>query len=185
MRAYATGRRCLMEVLTEALDDPAAGACGRCSVCTGAVPYPGRGPLPDGMAAAREHVRGRRHILEPRKLWPAGVGRRGRIAGLEPGRAVAFADDPAWPLLIAEIASPDAAPGDELRHALVEVLVRWSKEWVRRPAAVVPIPSRSRPKRVQGMAQHLAEVCRRPAVDALRIDGDPATQDVASPPPGP
>src|SRR5260370_10868099 len=176
MRAYATGRRCLMEVLTEALDDPAAGACGRCSVCTGAVPYPGRGPLPDRMAAAREHLRGRRHILEPRKLWPAGVGRRGRSAGLEPGRAVAFADDPAWPLLIAEIASPDAAPGDELRHALVEVLVRWSKEWVRRPAAGGALPSRSRPTRVPRIAQPPAQGGRLPVVVSLAVRCRPPAQ---------
>ncbi len=44
MRDYARGARCLMQILTEALDDPEAGRCGRCSVCTGELPDPGCGP---------------------------------------------------------------------------------------------------------------------------------------------
>ena len=44
MRAYTRGERCLMQLLQESLDDPAAAPCGRCSVC--------RGTLPDGLAAA-------------------------------------------------------------------------------------------------------------------------------------
>jgi ATP-dependent DNA helicase RecQ len=180
MRAYAAGSRCLMQVLTEVLDDPAAGVCGRCSVCTGELPEPGRRPDPERVAAARRHLRGRRHVLEPRKLWPAGTPRRGRIGGLEPGRAVAFADDPAWPELTAELAGPDGEPGEELREALVEVLRRWSREWAARPAAVVPVPSRSRPRRVRGMAEHVAAVGRLPLVDALRVTGLPPPDGVAS-----
>ncbi len=42
MRAYVRGERCLMELLQESLDDPAAEPCGRCSVC--------RGGLPDALA---------------------------------------------------------------------------------------------------------------------------------------
>ena len=41
MRQYASGARCLMQVLIEALDDPAAQPCGRCSACTGNLPPPG------------------------------------------------------------------------------------------------------------------------------------------------
>jgi len=180
MAAYAAGSRCLMEVLTEALDDPAAGACGRCSVCTGELPYPGPRPGAERVSAARVHLRGRRHVLEPRKLWPTGSGRRGRIAGLEPGRAVAFADDPAWGDLVAELAGPDAAPSEELRQALVDVMVRWSKEWAQRPVAVVAVPSHTHPRRVRGMAEHLAAVGRLPLLDALRANGPAPPGDAAS-----
>ena len=84
--ATRTAARCLMQVLTEALDDPSAGPCGRCSVCTGELPAPGARPDPERVLAARRHLRGRRHVLEPRKLWPSGLaGRRGRIVGLAPG----------------------------------------------------------------------------------------------------
>jgi ATP-dependent DNA helicase RecQ len=180
MREYAAGARCLMQVLTEALDDPSAGVCGRCSVCTGELPPPGRRPGPDRVAAARRYLRTRRHVLEPRKLWPSGTPRRGRIVGIAPGRAVAFADDPAWREVTDELAGPDREPSGELRDGLVDVLRRWSREWDERPAAVVAVPSRSRPRRVRGMAEHLASVGRLPLVDALRADGGPPPDDVAS-----
>src|SRR5829696_3121721 len=180
MREYAAGARCLMQVLTEALDDPAAGVCGRCSVCTGELPPPGRRPAADRVAAARRHLRSRQHVLEPRKLWPSGTPRRGRILGIAPGRAVAFADDPAWRAVTDELAGPDGKPSGELCDGLVEVLRRWSREWDERPAAVVPVPSRSRPRRVRGMAEHLAGVGRLPLVDALRVGGAPPADDAAS-----
>ena len=107
----------------------------------------------------------------PRKLWPAGGARRGKILGLAPGRAIAFADDPAWRDLIAEVDGPDAEPSDELRGGLVDVLSRWSREWDERPLAVVPVPSRSRPRRVRGMAEHIASVGRLPLIEALSVSG--------------
>jgi len=180
MRTYAAGARCLMQVLTEALDDASAGACGRCSVCTGELPAPGLRPDPAAIAAARRHLRSLPHVLTPRKQWPSGSARRGRIAGIAPGRAVAFADDPGWQSVIDELAGPDAEPGQDLREALVDVLRRWAAEWDERPAAVVAVPSRSRPLRVRGMARHLAEVGRLPLVDALRVSGRPPDHDVAS-----
>ena len=179
MRVYAAGARCLMQVLTEALDDPDAGVCGRCSVCTGELPFPGARPDPERVTAARRHLRGRRHLIEPRKLWPAGGARRGRIVGIAPGRSVAFADDPAWLAVTDELAGPDAEPSGELREALVDVLRRWSREWDERPLAIVPVPSRSHPVRVAGMAAHLAEVGRLPLLDALRVTG-PAPRDGVS-----
>jgi ATP-dependent DNA helicase RecQ len=180
MREYAAGARCLMQVLTEALDDPSAGPCGRCSVCTGTLPEPGGRPSPERVIEARRHLRGRRHVLEPRKLWPSGGTRRGKIVGLAPGRAVAFADDPAWRDLIAEVGGPDGPPSDELRGALVDVLARWAREWDERPVAVVPVPSRSRPERVRGMAAHVAEIGRLPLADVLTVTGPPAGAEVAS-----
>ena len=180
MRDYAAGARCLMQVLTEALDDPSAGPCGRCSVCTGTLPPPGHRPAPERVLAARRHLRGRRHVLEPRKLWPSGGGRRGKIVGLAPGRAIAFADDPAWLELTAELGGPDGAPSEELRGGLVDVLSRWAREWDERPLAVIPVPSRSRPERVRGMAEHIATVGRLPLVDAIAATGPAPAAEVSS-----
>jgi ATP-dependent DNA helicase RecQ len=181
MRAYAAGERCLMTVLTDALDDPHVEPCGRCSVCTGLLPAPGARPDEDEIGAARQHLRGRVHRLEPRKLWPSGLpdGRR-RVTGLYEGRAVAFADDPAWPMLVAELAGPDAPPSAELVDALVAVLRGWAAEWGHRPTAVVPMPSASRPRRVRGMAAHVAEVGRLPLLDLLEASGPPPPADAAS-----
>ncbi len=112
-------------------------------------------------------------------MWPSGTGRKGRLAGVAPGRALAFADDPAWVEVIAELASPDAEPSADLRAGLVDVLKAWAKDW-ERPVAVVPVPSRTHPRRVAGMAAHVAEVGRLPLLDVLRVDGPRPEQDVAS-----
>jgi ATP-dependent DNA helicase RecQ len=180
MRTYASGTRCLMEVLTEALDDPAAGRCGRCSVCTGELPGPGAAPNAERLAAAAGHLRGRSHTLEPRKLWPTGSGRKGKIGGVAPGRVLAFADDPAWTSVIAELAGPDDEPSPDLCDGLVAVLKSWAKDWTTRPVAVVPVPSRSRPRRVAGMAAHVAAVGRLPLLDVLAVDGPPPPEGTAS-----
>jgi ATP-dependent DNA helicase RecQ len=180
MRTYAAGTRCLMQVLTEALDDPAAGRCGRCSVCTGELPAPGAAPGIVAVEAATVHLRGRHHVLEPRKLWPTGTARKGRISGVVEGRAVAFADDPAWLEVIAELAGGDADPSPDLRDGLINVLRAWAKDWSARPVAVVPMPSRGHPRRVAGMAAHVAEVGRLPLLDVLRVTGPRPPEDVAS-----
>ena len=98
MRAYAHGEGCLMQFLQQALDDPDPQPCGRCSVCTGELPAPGARPS-DGetVDAARRFFRGQDVVVEPRKLWVARLpDRKGKITFLAPGRALAYADDPAW-----------------------------------------------------------------------------------------
>ncbi len=184
MRSYAAGERCLMQVLTEALDDPDAGRCGRCSVCTGELPPPGLQPDEARVTAARTFLRQRDVVLEPRRQWPSGLRRpdslRGRLLPPLPGRAVAFADDPAWRSVIAELSGADGPPSDELRAALVQVLARWRRDWEQRPVAVVSMASRSRPERVSGLAAHVAEVGRLPLVEPFRASGPSPDADVAS-----
>jgi ATP-dependent DNA helicase RecQ len=109
MRAYAHGDGCLMEFLQQALDDPDPQPCGRCSVCTGTLPAPGS-RAPSGMVdAARRYFRGQDVVVEPRKLWPSGLpDRKGKITFLIPGRALAFADDPAWNDELAALGQHDA-----------------------------------------------------------------------------
>ncbi len=180
MRTYARGGDCLDAVLRRALDDelPEGYRCGRCSVCRGELPAGlSAGTDETAVAAARDHLRGLDVVLDPRALWASGMAtRRGRIAAglsLEPGRAVAFADDVAWPdaaRLVAE-AAPDGEPPDWLRDAGVEVLRRWAQRWAARPTVVVPMPSRSRPRLIRGFAEHLAGVGRLPVLDVVRQSG--------------
>jgi len=173
MRDYALGARCLMQILTEALDDPEAGRCGRCSVCTGELPDPGLRPGRPALEAARAHLRGRDVVVEARKLWPTGTaGRRGRIAGAAEGRAVCFAQDAAWPELVAELAGPDAPASAELRQALVEVLARFAPSWAERPVAVVAMPG-GRAARTRSMAEHVAAAGRLPLAGSLAADALP------------
>ena len=180
MRSYAHGEGCLMQFLQLALDDPDPQRCGHCSVCDGRLPEPGARPHPETVEQARRHFRGRDTVVEPRKLWPGGLpGRRGKITFLAPGRAMAYADDPAWTETLAELWRADGEAPTDVLDAVVEILRRWSRDW-QRPTAVVPMPSRRFPRLVTSVAEHVARVGRLPLVDALRVTGPPPTADAAS-----
>src|SRR5450631_4383593 len=135
MRSYAAGSGCLMSFLRLSLDDPHAGEpCGSCSVCTGRLPA-GLSPTPTtaDVDAARAFARGVDGVIEPRKLWPSGVARKGRIgAVLDEGRALAFADDPGWADIVVRLTrdgAPDSELPPELAAGVVELLARWARQW--------------------------------------------------------
>ena len=182
MRQYAHGQGCLMAYLQTALDDPSPAPCGRCSVCTGHLPYPGLAPSPDNLLAARDFLRGMDVDIEARKRWPAGVGRKGAIRGFDLGRAVAFADDPGW---VAELqALRQAAPGevpDELLAGAVAMLGRWAKTWPARPVCVVPLPAPDMAGN-RRLAAHIAQKGRLLLQDGFSWTGGPAPDDAASTP---
>ena len=181
MRAFAAGAGCLMRFLQEALDDPDPQDCGRCGVCTGQLPPPGAAPSAQRIEAARVFARGRDDVIEPRKLWPAGGPRKGRINGALEGRALAFADDPGWAdLLRPLLAAADAPAPAEVLDGLVAVLARWRGQWAKRPVALVPMPSLQQPQLIDSVVQHFARIGRLPVVDALQISGLPPPPDAAS-----
>ncbi|MEK7344124.1 MAG: DEAD/DEAH box helicase [Pseudomonadota bacterium] len=182
MRQYAHGQGCLMAYLQTALDDPSPAPCGRCSVCTGRLPFPGLTPSPDSLIAAHNFLRGMDVDIEPRKRWPAGVGRKGAIRGFEAGRAVAFADDPGW---VAELQALRAGPTGEVPEALlagaVATLGRWAKTWPARPVCVVPLPAPDMAAN-RVLAAHVARKGRLPLHDVFGWHGGPAPDDAASTP---
>jgi ATP-dependent DNA helicase RecQ len=180
MQSYIEGRTCLMQLLQESLDDPSARPCGRCSGC--------RGGLPDGLSARPEPstvekvaaiLRGERHLLAPRKMWPGGeFGRRGRIAAselAEEGRALVFADAPEWADDIRRFDSR-SGPSDALLGSAVARLAEWRSTWSARPEVVVTLAAAGWGPLVHGVADHLARVGRLERGDltvAARPD-DPA-----------
>ncbi|HEX5587206.1 MAG TPA: RecQ family ATP-dependent DNA helicase, partial [Acidimicrobiia bacterium] len=157
MRAYAGGRGCLMEFLQQALDDPDPGPCGRCSVCTGELPAPGRDLDPAVIDMVRQHLRGVDTVLEPRKRWPSGLAtdHKGVIVGATHGRALTYADTPGWLDAVRALNAPDAPLPDEVFDGMVTVLTRWRTTWNERPVAVVPMPSRRHPVLVRDLAERL------------------------------
>jgi len=198
MRQYAHGQGCLMAYLQTALDDPSPAPCGRCSVCTGRLPFPGLSPSQDKLIAARNFLRGLDVDIEPRKRWPAGVGRKGSIRGWDAGRAVAFADDPGWvdELQALRDEPPDTPRWDGHRasaegHGVPDALLagalatlgRWATSWPARPVCVVPLPG---PDAVgtghQRLAAHIAQKGRLPLLDVFSWTGGPAPKDSASTP---
>ncbi len=184
MRSYAGGLGCLMEFLQRALDDPDPGPCGRCSVCSGTLPAQGRDIDPESVEAARVYLRGADVTLEPRKLWPGGLGdiRRGRIRGASEGRALTFADSPGWGEAAEAVAGTDRPLADDIVVGMVSVLTRWRETWPSRPVAVVPMPSRRHPRLIGDLAQRVADVGKLPLVDALGARGPRPPDDVASAP---
>ncbi|CAN7626175.1 RecQ family ATP-dependent DNA helicase [Pseudorhodoferax sp. LjRoot39] len=181
MRAFAAGQGCLMRFLQEALDDPAPSDCGRCSVCTGRLPAPGAQPGLARVEAARVYARGQDVVIAPRKLWPTGGARKGRIAACSEGRALAFADDAGWAdVLLPLFAAPDAPAPQALLDGVVAVLGRWRASWGARPVAVVPMPSATHPLLLQSVAEHVARQGRLPLVDALHLAGPLPDADLAS-----
>jgi len=186
MRQYAHGQGCLMAYLQTALDDPSPAPCGRCSVCTGQLPYPGLTPSQDNLIAARDFLRGMDVDIEPRKRWPAGVGRKGAIRGFDAGRAVAFADDPGW---VAELqawrqGTPSKESGKvpaELLAGAVATLGRWAKTWPARPVCVVPLPAPDMTANRE-LAEHISRRGRLPLHDVFSWHGGPAPDDAASTP---
>ena len=174
MRDYTRGRRCLMQLLQESLDDASAAPCGRCSVCLGRLPGALRErPSDETVAAVTAVLRGETHVLEPRKMWPGGAfGQRGRIAPTlmaEQGRTVIFADAPEWRTVVRETFARDGSAPDELKAAAVAVLGRWRTEWAGRPEVVVPLPASGFSALTRDVAGHLATVGRLDAAD-LTVD---------------
>lgn len=144
MRDYTRGRRCLMQLLQESLDDPSAQPCGRCSVCRGELPPP-LTALPDieTARAVSLGLRAHAHLLEPRKMWPGGAfGTRGRIPAhlaAETGRALVHADAPEWADALADAARGEDAAIAEISDAAVRTLSSWKDRWSQRPDLVIPL----------------------------------------------
>ncbi len=178
MRAYAATSGCRMEFLRRQLDDPAAGACGRCDRCTGRMWVATVG---DEALAAAEARLGKPGVeLPAKKLWPTGmaglsVPLSGKIAQPpETGRALGRLSDVGWGTrLRGLLAEPDGPVPEDVFRAVIQVLAGWG--WEKRPGGVVEMPSRSRPQLVASLAGRIATIGRLPRIGTLtRVRDEPA-----------
>jgi ATP-dependent DNA helicase RecQ len=71
--------------------------------------------------------------------------------------------------LLAEDA-PDEPVTDPVVAAAIRVLAAW--DWAQRPAGVLTLPSRTRPRLITSLGQRLAEIGRLPYLGALGYAGD-------------
>jgi ATP-dependent DNA helicase RecQ len=179
MLTYQATDGCRMEYLRRELDDPAAAPCGRCDNCTG---QPSGAEVPEASAAAaRERLLRPGVEVEPRRMWPTGLKALGLdVAGkipatltAEPGRAIGRLTDIGWGgmlrTLLAE-GAPDEPVTEPVVAAAIKVLAAW--DWAQRPAGVLTLPSRTRPRLVTSLGQRLASVGRLPYLGALAYTGD-------------
>ncbi len=171
---YETGGGCRMEFLRRELDDPAAGPCGRCDNCTGK--HWAADVTEAGAATARERLLRPGVDVTPRRMWPTGmkdlgVAASGKIPpalGAETGRALGRLTDVGWGTRLRALladGAPDEPAGSDLIGALVKVLTAW--DWADRPAAMVTLPSNSRPLLIESVGKSLADVGRLPYLGSL------------------
>ena len=165
MKRYLANERCLMQFLSEALDDSNAQACGKCAVCLG------RAVLPVELQR-NTHINAQRFVrhsempLELKKQWDiealalyqTAFGWRGlnipaQLRG-EEGRVLSRWGEPVW----GELVSRGKAQGhfdDELVDASVDLIRnRWGA--VAPVAWVTCIPSSRHPNLVPDFAARLA-----------------------------
>ncbi len=185
MLTYERGEACRMQFLTAELDDRHAAPCGRCDVCAGPW-YPTDIALPSA-DAAKEALDRVGVPIAPRALWPTGLDRLGVLADGEPvrgkiapgeaaeeGRVLARLSDLGWggPLRELFAPGPDGEPVDaevspELARACVRVLAAWG--WAERPAAVVTVPSLSRPRLIASVGEGIARAGRLDYLGSLSL----------------
>ncbi|MBA0048302.1 DEAD/DEAH box helicase [Mycobacteroides sp. LB1] len=165
MKAYTRGERCLMQLLTESLDDPQAASCGRCSVCLGRTPDGLGLPVPaELMQSVAATLRTNSTVLEPRKMWPGGeFGTRGKIPVdllAEPGRVLVHADAAEWSGVITAAVADEPEAIEALAQAAVSTLARWRDEWVARPEIAVSLQLTGASNPVQPVTDRIATVGR-------------------------
>ena len=180
MLRYERSESCLMRQLRAELDDATDSDCGRCAVCTGRLPL--GAPSPDTVRAAVQHLRSQTVVIEPRKMWPAGAPRRGRIAEAaraEPGRALALAEDPAWLDVVSVALQADQPVASEVFDGVVGVLSKWG--WpAGRPTWVTWVPSRRHDGLLADLADRVAALGRMTVATPLRADGPGVQADAAT-----
>ncbi|MEU8566935.1 RecQ family ATP-dependent DNA helicase [Streptomyces pathocidini] len=186
MRDYADTDQCRMEFLRRQLDDEAAAPCGRCDNCAGTR---FTAAVSAGSLDTARGELGRPGVeVEPRRMWPTGlvavgVDLRGRIPATEqaaPGRALGRLSDIGWGNRLRPMLSGQAQDGpvpDDVADAVVTVLADWAKGpggWASgepgspaRPAGVVTLASRTRPRLIGTLGERIAAVGRMPLLGSL------------------
>jgi ATP-dependent DNA helicase RecQ len=145
MAAFGADGRCLMRVLREQLDDPAAEDCGICAVCAG--PRFAGTLDPQLVREAALLLRSRPLVIDVKKMAPDDTGAMKKLPDdvrAEEGRALARLGDGGWhPEIRAGLR--DGRFSDELVTAAADLVRAWAipADWIaavpaRRPVAAAP-----------------------------------------------
>lgn len=180
MLAFESTDGCRMAFLRRELDDPTLGPeerCGRCDNCTGEHLSVEVDPALAERIDTRLKAPGVQ--LSQRKMWPTGSARRGKIKGVQPGKALGRLNDVArGPSLAALLRDNAYRPAENWRDdqwlgRFVAVLADW--DWAERPATVVALGDAD-PARHE-MAAATAEALAR--VGQMAFGGVVGTQEHA------
>ena len=186
MVIYQDTAGCRMEYITSVLDDETARPCGRCDNCAGRW-FPSE--IADAATQAASQTLSRAGgVLEARLQWPTGMDRlgvpvKGKLKpgeGLAEGRVLARLTDLGWGGALRELfaaGAEDRSVDPGMLQACVQVLREWGTGDARtpgwsgagRPAAIVSIPSRSKPQLVESLARGISEIGRIPYLGGLEL----------------
>ena len=115
-------------------DVPAAGPrrsrprrrAGAARCAPASCPSPGASSTPPTSRRRARFLRGADIVLDPRKRWPGGVGRKGAIVGASPGGRSRSPTRPVGSTPITRaVAARDSPLSDEVVDGMVKVLTRW------------------------------------------------------------
>jgi ATP-dependent DNA helicase RecQ len=172
MLDYLDTGECRMWFLRDQLDDPDARRCGRCDNCGGLVL--GAEVSEAAVAQAAQRLSRPGVVVEPRKLWPAGLGGldvplSGRITpvGTE-GRAVARLTDLGYGAQLRELFAP-RTPDGPVPVPLVRAVLEILGDWQPRVDAIVQVASTTRPTLVEDLAAGLSRHLQVPVVGEFGI----------------
>lgn len=168
MQAFMSSRRCLMQRITDALNDPHSQECGICAVCAG--DFVPRAVHPEHVLSARRFLRSLCFVIAPRRQWPSGLeGPNGRIAEnlrLQEGRCLGLYGDSGWGSLVRKGKYEDGVFSMELAQGAAKMIVeRWRPTPF--PSWVTAVPSRNRPALVVGLGKQIAELLGLPFHQAI------------------
>lgn len=170
MNDYLTSDQCLMQFLSNELNDPHSAPCGKCANCTGV-----RFGAAYSRGMAVEATRFLDHLdlpIEPRKQWPSGSsfeGERGRIAPelqMEEGRAMCRWGDPGLGELVRQGKRNGHFAGHLVDSAAELIRTQWKPEPA--PAWVTCVPSHRRRTLVPEFARQLAAQLGLPFVECIQ-----------------
>jgi ATP-dependent DNA helicase RecQ len=179
MQSYMRHEACLMRFLSEALDDPDASDCGKCSGCLG-KPLLQKEIDSDIQQKAANFLGRTYQKIKPRLQKPVGTfevfskmsnnqSNFSRELCCEEGRALCVWGDPGWGQLVrtGKYPPPGGTMGfdDRLVEACAEMLTDW-KPWPE-PTWVTAIPSLRHPDLVPDFARRIATRLGLPYVDAI------------------
>lgn len=170
MRDYIFSQDCLMQFLSEELNDPHAAPCGKCVNCVGRLlseEYPA-----ELLHAATCFLNQQEIIIAAKRQWPPGlepVHMQGRIPAEwqhEPGRALCRWGDPGLGELVRICKKERPRFDEQLVDAAARLILN---AWKPSPAPrwVACVPSHRRPKLVPDFARRLASRLDIPFIDCI------------------
>lgn len=171
MERYTAQTGCLMQYLSEALNDPQPPhPCGQCMNCRNW--HDTFSPSPEALDEAQRFLyRGKPIIIEQRRQWMGEVpfAEKARLEHFnEPGLALTWYGGEGWGRLVREGKYHEGAFSDELVEAAAALIEReWGGALGQKPW-ITCVPSLRHPRLVPGFAGRLAKRLGVPFADIVR-----------------